>query len=233
MHLGMTSLLRSSLFFLLVVITKVSVGSSDSTHPPPSLLSQSVLRGGSQVESLGPKGGVRLPRRQGYACHTARPDVCYNEEFEEDGDSKMGIPTRQYRECLQPGSDPATVAGEASYNDDEVNPPPHRTEPPQSAKPVEFGHVCGNLKKMLISGGNQAHIRKELKEMFCTILASSPDDMTALLCFLRDQISSPTLAGIELIPSSIIVKALAESCGKTFDGVRDCIAQASPPLLPC
>eukprot|EP00960_Hanusia_phi_P045497 757279-Hanusia_phi.AAC.7 len=139
----------------------------------------------------------------------------------------MGIPAKHFKESLSPENDFASVTQESCNQQKEMNNLHLKDGSLQQTKPAEFGQVCRNLKKMLTSGGSEAQTRRELKTLFLQILSSYPDDVTVLLCFLRDQITSPTLAGIELIPSSIIVKALAEACGKTIDGVHQYIAQAS------
>jgi hypothetical protein len=90
-------------------------------------------------------------------------------------------------------------------------------------KPVPFEFVCSKLLAA-VPGQHQGRIVQMLSELLSDVWQHSPDDLVPLVCLLRDQIVSPTLQGVELLPFAQRTKVVADALAKTPEGLRDAMA---------
>ena len=87
-------------------------------------------------------------------------------------------------------------------------------------KPVPFAFVCSKLLAA-VPEQHQGRIVQILSELLSDVWQHSPDDLVPLVCLLRDQIVSPTLQGVELLPFAQRTKVVADALAKTPEGLRD------------
>jgi len=93
---------------------------------------------------------------------------------------------------------------------------------------IPFSFVARKLQRAenCSAGGDAAGVDVALSELLLCALAGSPADLASLVCLLCDQISSPALAGTRIVPSPILLNAMAEAFGHSLERVRDEVAAA-------
>jgi DNA ligase-1 len=137
-----------------------------------------------------------------------------------DGDSLMGQPVAARaggagaRAAATPAPPPGPVALPAAGA---AGPPPR--PPGEGAPPVPFQLVCRRLLAALAE--DEPRTAQLLADLVSDVWQRWPADLAPLVCLLRDQLLSPTLQGVELLPAAQVLKVVADSLAKTPEGLRD------------
>ena len=84
---------------------------------------------------------------------------------------------------------------------------------------VPFKYVCSGI--LAAAAEDEAGMMRRLTELVLELWQHSPEDLTPFVCMLRDQILSPTLQGVELLPAAQVIKLVSDSLAKTPEGVRN------------
>jgi hypothetical protein len=85
--------------------------------------------------------------------------------------------------------------------------------------PVPFKLVCGRLLAALAE--DETRTTQLLADLVRELWQHWPADLAALVCLLRDQLLSPTLQGVELLPATQVLRVVADSLAKTPEGLRE------------
>jgi len=163
--------------------------------------------GGAGVDDEGDSLMGRRPRRADVAAETA------------DG----GIPTSFAGAA---GSQQSAVARGASAGGPDARSPHACRWPP--ATPVPFKYICGKL--LSAAEADEGRLTSLLSDLLGEVWQHSPEDLQPLVCLLRDQILSPTLQGVELLPSSQLTKVVTDALVKTPEGLRESLAACDGDL---
>ena len=67
---------------------------------------------------------------------------------------------------------------------------------------VPFKYVCQHLTEA--AAHDEQHLVTHLAQLVIDIWQHAPADLVSLVCLVRDQILSPTLEGVELLPAAAL-----------------------------
>ena len=159
------------------------------------------------------------------AAHSTGKSIVVDEE----GDSLMGRPCAAgTARLLEGGQGVAEVQNRGSgWGVGEHGQPgpsgaASSSSPWAHGTPVPFKYICSKL--IAAAAEDEQGMAQRLSVMVTEIWRHSPDDLTAFVCLMRDQIMSPTLQGIELLPAAQLSKVVADSLAKTPEGLREALA---------
>ena len=93
---------------------------------------------------------------------------------------------------------------------------------------VPFKYVCQHLTEA--AAHDEQHLVTHLAQLVIDIWQHAPADLVSLVCLVRDQILSPTLEGVELLPAAALAKVVADSFAKTSEGLRKALSAADGDL---
>jgi hypothetical protein len=178
------------------------------------------LRGGSAV-LVGNAAAAGSPllssplrsfiQRTAVAHAAARPrpvgqPVADSGAVDNDGDSLMGQPS-----CARVAAGACARLAAGSEGGSQGERPP-----------VPFKLVCGRLLAALAE--DETRRTQLLADLVRELWQHWPADLTALVCLMRDQLLSPTLQGVELLPATQVLRVVADSLAKTPEGLRESLS---------
>jgi hypothetical protein len=162
---------------------------------------------------------------------------------DEEGDSLMGIPVDRAGSKSGARTMPGSALPEAFAQQltkgpcnhaqmhsaqEAIGIDPDKTCPWGYGRPVPFEYVCAQLVPAAAEG--EPRRVQLLAELVHQLWQHSPSDLVPLACLLRDQILSPTLEGVELLPPTQLARLVADSFGKTLEGLREALSLSGDDL---
>lgn len=178
--------------------------------PLKSFIRQATASAG--IDSHGGFPSVTLcpPAHPSHAAAAAPPSAVVL-DVDEEGDSLMGPPAAAHA-APGAGGGAHIPSGTAQL----------RPVPWGQGKGVPFKYICSKLLAM--EAGEETRIVHMLLELVNDVWQHAPEDLAMLVCLLRDQILSPTLQGVELLPAAHLNRVVADALAKTPEGLRDSLA---------